>query len=70
MGEVARILRPGARFAFTADEGDDLARPGAVPDWAPIIEAPQAAQDLIDEATHVGPTLANRTGVRYATRNP
>jgi ubiquinone/menaquinone biosynthesis C-methylase UbiE len=36
--EVARVLRPGGRFLFTADENDNLERPGAVPDWAPIIE--------------------------------
>jgi SAM-dependent methyltransferase len=36
--EVARILRPGARYAFTADEADD-GRPRSVPDWRPIIEA-------------------------------
>jgi ubiquinone/menaquinone biosynthesis C-methylase UbiE len=37
--EVARILRPGARFVFTADESDDADRPRAVPDWTPIVEA-------------------------------
>lgn len=37
--EVARILRPGARFLFTADE-EPVAdqRPAAVPDWTPIVE--------------------------------
>jgi ubiquinone/menaquinone biosynthesis C-methylase UbiE len=28
----------------------------------------EAAEDLIQEATHVGPTLAHRTGVLYTTR--
>ena len=105
--EVARVLRPGARFAFTADENNDLGRPGAVPDWVPTIEAggllvdkpeeipgwgedlqrmyrtwianidevrttlgPDSAQDLLDEAARVGPTLATRTGVLYTTRKP
>ncbi len=36
--EAARLLRPGGRYAFTADESDD-GRPHAVPDWRPIIEA-------------------------------
>ena len=35
--EVARVLRPGGRFIFTADESDSD-NPRAVPDWAPIIE--------------------------------
>ena len=39
LAEIARVLRPGARFLFTADESDDPDRPAAVPDWAPIIEA-------------------------------
>jgi ubiquinone/menaquinone biosynthesis C-methylase UbiE len=102
--ELARVLRPGARFVFTADESDDPDRAGAVPDWAPIIErgglavvaraeiprwaeqlhamydnwvanidelraelGDQSADDLLDEATTVGPTLARRTGVLYTT---
>jgi ubiquinone/menaquinone biosynthesis C-methylase UbiE len=36
--EMGRVLRPGGRFVFTADESDDPDRPGSVPDWAPIIE--------------------------------
>lgn len=36
--EVARVLRPGGRFLFTASESADAERPGAVPDWGPIIE--------------------------------
>jgi ubiquinone/menaquinone biosynthesis C-methylase UbiE len=36
--EIERVLRPGGRFLFTADESDDLDHPLAVPDWAPIIE--------------------------------
>jgi ubiquinone/menaquinone biosynthesis C-methylase UbiE len=104
--EVARVLRPGARFLFTADESD-ADRPGAVPDWGPIItagglsvlareEIPEwaaqlaamyaawlsniddlraeigdaGADDLVEEATTVGPTLANRTGVLYVTEKP
>ena len=104
--ETRRILRPGARFLFTADESD-TERPSSVPDWAPLIEAgglivdardeiprwregvqgmydiwianidevrdqlgDQFADDLVDEATHVGPTLATRTGVLYTARRP
>src|SRR6476646_1504705 len=104
--EAARVLRPGGRFAFTADEADD-GRPTAVPDWRPIVEAgglavedraeiprfaeqlqamydtwlthidevrdklgDESAQDLIDEATNVGPTLAGRTGVLYVAHKP
>jgi ubiquinone/menaquinone biosynthesis C-methylase UbiE len=36
--EVARILRPGGRFVFTADE-DDSDRRSGVPDWSPIAAA-------------------------------
>jgi ubiquinone/menaquinone biosynthesis C-methylase UbiE len=36
--EVARVLRPGGRFLFTASESDDPDHPEAVPDWIPIIE--------------------------------
>jgi ubiquinone/menaquinone biosynthesis C-methylase UbiE len=101
-GEMARVLRPGGRFLFTADESDDPDRPVAVPNWAPIIElgglavvsreeipnwAAQAkgmydawvenidalraelgdksANDLLEEAHSVGPTLSRRTGVLY-----
>ena len=104
--EMRRILRPGARFLFTADESD-TDRPAAVPDWTPLIEAgglvvdakeeiplwreslqgmyntwmaridevrrelgDESAEDLIDEATHVGPSLSARTGVLYTTRRP
>jgi ubiquinone/menaquinone biosynthesis C-methylase UbiE len=100
--EMARILRPGGRFVFTADESDDPERERAVPDWEPIIlagglsvigreEIPhwhedlqrmydgwlnnidelrenldeESIDDLIGEATMVGPTLSNRTGVLY-----
>jgi ubiquinone/menaquinone biosynthesis C-methylase UbiE len=100
--EMARILRPGGRFVFTADESDDPDRNAAVPDWAPIIRAgglsvvsrveiphwredlqrmydgwlnnvdalrenldEESIDDLIGEATTVGPTLSNRTGVLY-----
>lgn len=103
--EMARVLRPGARFVFTADESDDPASPAAVPDWEPIVEAgglvvesreeiprwredlqgmydtwlaniselrqglgDESADDLVQEATLVGPTLAHRTGVLYTTR--
>jgi ubiquinone/menaquinone biosynthesis C-methylase UbiE len=102
--EVARVLRPGGRFVFTADESDDPDRQAAVPDWGPIIRAggldvvyraeiphwredlqrmydgwltnidalredldEESVNDLIGEATTVGPTLARRTGVLYAT---
>ncbi len=100
--EMARILRPGGRFVFTADESDDPEREGAVPDWGPIIRAgglsvvgrveiphwredlqrmydtwlanvdelragldEESMNDLIGEATTVGPTLSRRTGVLY-----
>ena len=100
--EMARILRPGGRFVFTADECDDPDREMAVPDWRPIINAgglsvvsrleiphwsedlkrmydtwlanadelrenldEESVDDLIGEATVVGPTLFNRTGVLY-----
>jgi ubiquinone/menaquinone biosynthesis C-methylase UbiE len=100
--EMARVLRPGGRFLFTAHESDDPDRPDAVPDWAPIIgrgglavvtreEIPhwaeqlkamydtwvtnidalraelgdQSADDLLDEAQTVGPTLSRRIGVLY-----
>ena len=36
--EAARMLRPGGRYAFTADEAVD-GRERSVPDWRPIIEA-------------------------------
>jgi SAM-dependent methyltransferase len=102
--EIARVLRPGGRFVFTADESDDPDRPGAVPDWAPIVEhgglavvareevpnwaaqlqgmydawiadidvlraelGDESAEDLLEEAHTVGPTLATRTGVLYTT---
>jgi ubiquinone/menaquinone biosynthesis C-methylase UbiE len=105
--EMARVLRPGARFLFTADESDDPDRPRAVPDWAPIIErgglsvvtreaipnwAAQLqelydawienidalraelgdglADDLVEEAHAVGPTLSRRTGTLYTTERP
>jgi ubiquinone/menaquinone biosynthesis C-methylase UbiE len=100
--EMARVLRHGGRFLFTADVSEDLDRPATVPDWAPIIErgglgvvarqeipnwAAQlkqmydawvenidarraelgdgSADDLLDEAHSVGPTLSRRTGVLY-----
>jgi ubiquinone/menaquinone biosynthesis C-methylase UbiE len=104
--EVARVLRPGARFLFTADE-EDTDRPAAVPDWGPIVESgglvivardeiphwaaqltamyeawmanidalraelgDASADDLVEEATTVGPTLARRTGVLYTAEKP
>lgn len=104
--EMARVIRPGGRFLFTADESDDP-DDRAVPDWAPIIrlgglevvsraEIPnwaaalkamydawesnidelraelgdQAADDLLEEAHAVGPTLARRTGVLYTAEKP
>jgi ubiquinone/menaquinone biosynthesis C-methylase UbiE len=39
LAEVARVLRPGGRWVFTADESGDATRPSAVPDWAPLIRA-------------------------------
>jgi ubiquinone/menaquinone biosynthesis C-methylase UbiE len=104
--EAARVLRPGARFAFTASQSDD-GSPASVPDWTPIVEAgglivedrvevpnfarqlqtmystwlahlddvrstldDETAQDLEDEATTVGPTLATRVGMLYVARKP
>jgi ubiquinone/menaquinone biosynthesis C-methylase UbiE len=100
--DMARVLRPGGRFLFTASESDDPDRAGAVPDWAPIIErgglgvvtreeipnwatqlkrmydawvenidvlraesGDEFANDLLDEAHTVGPTLSRRTGMLY-----
>jgi ubiquinone/menaquinone biosynthesis C-methylase UbiE len=105
--EMARVLVPGGRFMFTADESDETQRPSAVPDWAPIIRAgglevvsrevipdwaqalqamytawmdniediraalgDESAQDLLEEASMVGPTLNGRTGVLYTTERP
>jgi ubiquinone/menaquinone biosynthesis C-methylase UbiE len=105
--EIARVLVPGGRFMFTADESDEAQRPRAVRDWAPIIRAgglevvsreeiphwaqelqatysawidkiediraalgDESAQDLLDEANMVGPTLDRRTGVLYTTERP
>jgi ubiquinone/menaquinone biosynthesis C-methylase UbiE len=105
--EMARVLRPGGRFLFTADESDEPDRPAAVPDWAPIIErgglsvvtreeipnwaaqlkamydawienidalraglGDAVADDLVDEAQTVGPTLSRRTGVLYTAERP
>lgn len=106
--EVARILRPGARFVFTADE-EPVAdhRPAAVPDWTPIVElgglrvvarhaipnwaaqlsamydawlanidalraelGDESADDLVEEANAVQPTLGQRVGVLYVTEKP
>jgi ubiquinone/menaquinone biosynthesis C-methylase UbiE len=104
--EMARVLRPGGRFPFTADE-EDTDRPAAVPSWAPLIErgglsvvaraeipnwrtqllamyaawldnidalraelGDESADDLVSEATEVGPTLAHRTGVLYTAERP
>jgi ubiquinone/menaquinone biosynthesis C-methylase UbiE len=101
-GEVARVLRPGGRFLFTASESNDPDRPDSVPDWAPIIErgglgvvtreeipnwatqlkgmydawvenindlraesGDQFADDLLDEAHSVGPTLSQLKGMLY-----
>ena len=36
--EMARVLKPGGRFLFTASESDNPDSSTAVPDWAPIIE--------------------------------
>ncbi|HEY5200942.1 MAG TPA: class I SAM-dependent methyltransferase [Acidothermaceae bacterium] len=103
--EMARILRPGGRFIFTADESDDTDRQTAVPDWGPIVRAggldvvsrqeiphwhedlkrmydgwlanrdelaasldKESLDDLIGEASAVGPTLSRRTGVLYTTQ--
>ena len=104
--EMTRVLRPGARFVFTADE-ERTDRPAAVPDWSPIVERgglvvvareeiPQwaeqlsamyaawlanidelraelgdaSANDLVEEAELVGPTLEKRTGVLYVAEKP
>jgi ubiquinone/menaquinone biosynthesis C-methylase UbiE len=102
--EAARVLRPGGRFLFTADENDSPDSSMAVPDWSPIVElsglgvvsreeipnwaaqinqmydawvesidalraelGDESADDLLEEALTVGPTLSQRTGVLYTT---
>jgi ubiquinone/menaquinone biosynthesis C-methylase UbiE len=103
--EMHRILRPGGRFVFTADEDPVSGRPLAVPDWTPLAEAgelvvegkevvprfteqlqrmyslwlenidqlrsemgDQGADDLVQEAEAVGPTLAARTPLIITAR--
>ena len=39
LSEVRRILRPGGRFVFTADEKITTDRPSDVSDWTPLIRA-------------------------------
>lgn len=55
--EAARVLKPGARFLFTADENDNPDSALAVPDWAPIIELGGLGVVLREEipnwATHI-----------------
>jgi SAM-dependent methyltransferase len=98
VAEVRRILKPGGRFVYTADEVIDApTKPSEVPDWTPIVEAgglvvdakvdiphhvdqlsrlyalwlkhideiraevgDAAADDLVNEAETVGPSLARR----------
>jgi ubiquinone/menaquinone biosynthesis C-methylase UbiE len=50
--EVARVLRPGGRFLFTADENDDPDSSSGVPDWAPIIELGGLRVVLREEVPH------------------
>ena len=37
--EVRRVLRPGGRFLFTADQRTRTEQPRPVPDWTPLAEA-------------------------------
>lgn len=55
--EVARILRPGARFVFTCDEDDRRERQSAVPDWTPLAEAGGLRIERKDEVPHFAEQL-------------
>jgi SAM-dependent methyltransferase len=37
--EVLRVLRPGRRLLFTADERDEVTRPADVLDWSDLVQA-------------------------------
>jgi ubiquinone/menaquinone biosynthesis C-methylase UbiE len=39
LSEICRILRPGGRFVFTADERVEAQRPADVTDWTPLLRA-------------------------------
>jgi ubiquinone/menaquinone biosynthesis C-methylase UbiE len=60
--EVRRVLRPGGRFVFTADEwlGPELPQP--VPEWTRLVEA----AGLEVEAKEIVPAFASLWKPRYA----
>lgn len=59
--EVERLLRPGARYAFTGPETDTPSRPAHVTDWTPLLEA--AGLDL--ESKEEVPRFAEQLGRMY-----
>jgi ubiquinone/menaquinone biosynthesis C-methylase UbiE len=60
--EVRRVLRPGGRLLFTADEQARPQRPHHVPDWTPLVEA--AEFDI--EAKEIVPGFSSRWQRLYA----
>jgi ubiquinone/menaquinone biosynthesis C-methylase UbiE len=60
--EVRRVLRPGGRFLFTADERARPELPHHVPDWTPLVEA----AELLIEAKEIVPGFASRSKRLYA----
>ena len=60
--EVRRVLRPGGRFLFTADERARPELPHPVPDWTRLVEA--AGFDV--EAKEIVPGFASRWKRLYA----
>ena len=55
--EVARVLRPGARFLFTADEREKVTQPADVLDWSDLVHA--AGLEVVSKEPIPG--LAERT---------
>jgi ubiquinone/menaquinone biosynthesis C-methylase UbiE len=60
--EVRRVLRPGGRFLFTADEQARPELPHHVPDWTPLVET----VELDIEAKEIVPWFASRSKRLYA----
>ena len=60
--EVRRVLVPGGRFMFTADERQRPELPHHVPDWTPLVEA----AELAIEAKEIVPGAAARWKRLYA----
>ena len=60
--EVRRVLRPGGRFVFTADEGPGPELPRPVPEWTRMVEA----VGLEVEAKEIVPAFASLWKPRYA----